>query len=297
MKRNPIKPAMSFTILCSLCSFAATLLLPLPASLAADDTMRIVAPVRLSPAPGAKLDADIAQTRQVLEKFQQAGFGCALWVVDALPASESNMAAWVEGCIKGFPSKPVIALDESLDKPFDENLLRAFLKEALPKAQAVLANHARLSNCSCFEQPVPAIQAVQTRAQLIRALAPKAPLWLWLDDCDKARAEIPRWTAQLAPLVDGYAVSRPHGWNAALSADSAARPDWAAGKPVLRAGFRYDAARVRPGTEAEAKANYRSRVARYEAWVSKQGYAGYMREIGEPKDQAHLGYVAALGEE
>jgi len=65
---------------------------------------------------------------------------------------------------------------------------------------------------------------------------------------------------------------------------------------VLRAGFRYDAARARPGREAEAEANYVSRVVRYEAWVSKQGYAGYVREIGALNDQAHLGYVAALSE-
>ena len=49
-------------------------------------------------------------------------------------------------------------------------------------------------------------------------------------------------------------------------------------------------------TEAEAEANYRARLARYEAWVSKQGYSGYVREIGALNDQAHLGYVAALSE-
>jgi len=53
------------------------------------------------------------------------------------------------------------------------------------------------------------------------------------------------------------------------------------GKPILRGAFKYVSARVRRGIEADLLANYRERVKVYETWVRKEGYAGYIREIGD----------------
>ena len=288
-------------------SSAPSLLLPLATSALpspADNLMRIITPVRLSPELGDKLNADVAETRKILERFQKGGFEYAIWAVDKLPAlpvppelaheggsgvegpeKETQLVKWTDQCLKAFPGKVIVALDGKLEAgkyAFDREMLRAFLNQALPRAAGCVVNFSSLDNSIAEAGCEQAIATVKQNIELVRSVSKKSSLWLYLNDDHSVRGTIPQWTKELGDMVDGYYVSHNHEWNAAndKACGEAAAALAALSKPVVRGGFRYTCPRVRPGIEGDLAENFSQRIGVYEKWIIDSKFAGYGREIG-----------------
>lgn len=253
--------------------------------------MRIITPVRLASELGSKLDSDIAQTRQILERFQKGGFNYAIWAVDKLPEKQEDIMAWADKCLDAFPGQVVIALDGKLEPQnatLNNESLAAFLKHVLPKAHSIMVNYGSLSNCSYRERTAEAIAQVRANIELVRSISPKTFIWLLLEDCPKSCDKIPEWTASLGNLVDGYQLWQDHGINA-INDDRLAKVDKPlldSGKPVIRGNFMYMSPRLRPGLEEDLREQYNDRLGRYEIWLAENRFTGYSRLIGDSVPQA-----------
>jgi len=147
----------------------------------------------------------------------------------------------------------------------------------------VVINFTRLDNLACKEKSDEAIKAALANADLVGKVSPKTFLWLLVDDDPAVADKVSKWTDAFGDKANGYIF---YGWDEWKGAQGGAYAQSLAtlrktGKPILRGAFKYVSARVRRGIEADLLANYRERVKVYETWVRKEGYAGYIREIGD----------------
>jgi hypothetical protein len=273
-----------------------------PVSASPSGIMRILAPVRLAAQP------QVAETRQILDKFQQGGFNCAVWAVDSLPEKDEDIKTWVESCLKTFPYNPIVAIDSKLgtagiaSAPQKMEIFLRSLQESsnqpstiahgpsslthqpLPsRVHSVLLNWTDLNNLSCSNNLDEAIAVIRQNGDLVRKTDPKAFRWVFVSDDPAATNTVGKWTAALADSADGWFLHRPHSWNAGNDAAAASieKSLLSTAKPVIRGGFIYQCPRVRRGIETDLADNYRTRLATYETWLGNQKFAGYCREIGE----------------
>ncbi|MEI6972833.1 MAG: hypothetical protein WCL44_15115 [bacterium] len=262
--------------------------------------LRIVTPIRLTNEPGARLAAETAQTRAILEKFRKAGYNGAIWAVDALPEKDENIQPWTEACLKAFPDKPILALDFRLSDPVPSGeKLSVFLRIVLPSVHSVAINFDQLNNVACASNPAAALAAIRQHAELVRKLAPGTFLWLAAYDDPGPANGLGTWIRPLETLANGFYLIRSHSLNTLADEAPATRALLASGKPVLRGGFGYAAPTVRPGIERDIREQYAERISRYEADLAQRHYAGYTRTLGRsvPAEIAsNLCYVAQISE-
>jgi|GEM_PF-6327378 len=283
---------------------ACWLLLPVCASVGGD-LMRIVAPVRLTSEPGAKLDGEVAQARQILEKFQNAGYARALWVVDAMPEKKDAMQPWLEACLKAFPAPPVVALDAKMEHGkmvpgLDRFKLFLETARSLDSAAAgsnsqvrisslpfhsVVINYTRLNNHVCADDSAAAMKAVRKMSEMVHRLDPSTFRWLLIGDGrEAATASASLWASAFKQDAEGYFLYHPHQWNIVTDHACAEIGVTLAGqgKPLLRGGFRYVSPHPRPGLMEDIQADYNSHMRIFEeSLAAGGGWSGYCRTIGE----------------
>lgn len=228
--------------------------------------MRIITPIRLSPELGPALSSEVARTREILDRFQKAGYEHAVWAVDKLPEKEEDIKLWVQTCLEAFPTPPILAIDSKLENGMvspDPEKLKVFLKYTVageartgsgleftpskakgeskrpdPKERpihSVIVNFSKLNNCECDLNSSQAIALAKKNAELVRSLSKDKFLWLLVHDWKLGTDEqvIKRsgdvWIETLGVLADGYWIYRYRwsDWNAAKS------PDYGEGKAWL----------------------------------------------------------------
>jgi len=267
----------------------AALFFPAMLAMGAEEgLMKIISPVRLPSELGPQLQSEVTSAREILDRFNN-DFSYVLWAVDKLPAKDEDIKPWTEACLKAFPGKIIIALDSKLENgvasPNPDKLkilLENIFSSSAKMIHSVVVNFTRLDNLACKGQSDEAIKAVLANTDLVGKASPKTFMWLLMDDDSITTDMIPKWTEALGNRVNGFLLYGSHDWK---GMQGGAYAQLLAslnktGKPVLRGGFRYISPRLRPGIEADLMADYREHIKFYEVWAKKEGYAGYIREIG-----------------
>ena len=260
-----------------------------------NEFLRIITPVRFTPDSEARLTLQIATTRGILEKFKKAGYNSAIWAVDSLPP-DKEIKNWAETCLKAFPYKPILAIDSGIKdgrSTLEEKALELLFAACSGSTRAVMINYERMNNSLTAENSSVAIKIIERNLALARKVSKIEPVWLDVRVDQPSSVGMNKWPETLHNKVDGFYVEAFNGLSK-LDNSAAGKQLIATRKPVFYGELVYTAPRLRPGLEQDLMDQYKTRMARYEAWVVSVGYAGYSRSLGEgiPEDmQKNMQYA------